>query len=112
MVVDGGMVLMEVAEKAGPDVVCTVVEPGIILSRANLTMRRNGSLLRGRNSMLPVITSKDWADIDFAVKNKVDFLAVSFVKSSDVIVNLRSYVALRSDENYQPEVGTWRLAGG
>ena len=55
---DGGMVSMEVTEKAGPDVRCTVVDPGIILSRANLTFRRGGKILRGRNAMLPVLSSK------------------------------------------------------
>lgn len=55
---DGGMVSMEVSEKAGPDVRCVVVDPGIILSRANLTFRRGGQILRGRNSMLPVLSSK------------------------------------------------------
>ena len=55
---DGGMVSMEVTDKAGPDVRCIVVDPGIILSRANLTFRRNGKILRGRNAMLPVLSSK------------------------------------------------------
>lgn len=58
IVLDGGMVSMEVTEKAGPDVRCTVVDPGIILSRANLTFRRGGKILRGRNAMLPVLSSK------------------------------------------------------
>lgn len=52
------MVSLEVVEKAGPDVRCIVVDPGIILSRANLTFRRNGSIIRGRNAMLPVLSSK------------------------------------------------------
>ena len=58
VVVDGGMVSLEVLEKAGPDVRCVVVDPGLILSRANLTFRRDGEILRGRNAMLPVLSSK------------------------------------------------------
>ena len=58
MVVDGGMVTLDVLEKAGPDVSCQVADPGIILSRANLTFRRNGQIVRARNSMLPVLSSK------------------------------------------------------
>lgn len=56
--VDGGMVSMEVKQKMGPDVKVEVVDPGILLSRANLTFRRNGHLVRARNSMLPVLSSK------------------------------------------------------
>ena len=58
VVVDGGMVSLEVKAKMGPDVKVEVVDPGIILSRANLTFKRNGRLLRARNSMLPVLSSK------------------------------------------------------
>lgn len=58
VVVDGGMVSLEVKAKMGPDVKVEVVDPGIILSRANLTFKRNGHLLRAKNSMLPVLSSK------------------------------------------------------
>ena len=58
MVVDGGMVSLEAISKAGPDVRCRVVDPGIILSRANLTFHRGGAILRARNAMLPVLSSK------------------------------------------------------
>ncbi|KAK2079062.1 hypothetical protein QBZ16_002752 [Prototheca wickerhamii] len=96
VVIDGGMVSLEVVSKAGPDVTCRVVDPGLLLSRANLTFRRNGLPVRGKNAMLPVVSAKDWVDIDFALTQDVDFIAVSFVKSADVIKNLRSYVAARS----------------
>lgn len=96
IVVDGGMVSLEVTSKAGPDVVARVVDPGIILSRANLTFRRGGAVLRARNAMLPVLSSKDWLDIDFAIAEAVDFIAVSFVKTADVVVNLKSYLASRA----------------
>ena len=58
MVVDGGMVSLEAVRKAGPDVHCKVVDPGVILSKANLTFHRHGSILRARNAMLPVLSSK------------------------------------------------------
>lgn len=96
IVVDGGMVALEVIDKAGPDVLARTVDPGLLLSRANLTFRRDGELVRGRNSMLPVITAKDWMDIDFAIRKGVDLLAVSFVKNADVIKNLRSYIETRA----------------
>ena len=58
IVVDGGMVSLEVTSKAGPDVVAKCVDPGIILSRANLTFQRDGQIVRARNAMLPVLSSK------------------------------------------------------
>ncbi|KFK39577.1 hypothetical protein AALP_AA3G262400 [Arabis alpina] len=96
LLVDGGMVRFEVIEKIGPDVKCKCTDPGLLLPRANLTFWRDGSLVRERNAMLPTISSKDWLDIDFGIAEGVDFIAVSFVKSAEVINHLKSYLAARS----------------
>ncbi|KAG4131606.1 hypothetical protein ERO13_D09G223100v2 [Gossypium hirsutum] len=96
LLVDGGMVRFEVIEKIGPDVKCRCTDPGLLLPRANLTFWRDGSLVRERNAMLPTISSKDWLDIDFGVAEGVDFIAISFVKSAEVINHLKSYIAARS----------------
>ncbi|CAN1279813.1 Pyruvate kinase isozyme A, chloroplastic [Linum perenne] len=99
LLVDGGMVRFEVIEKIGPDVKCQCTDPGLLLPRANLTFWRDGSLVRERNAMLPTISSKDWLDIDFGIAESVDFIAVSFVKSAEVINHLKSYIAARSRDN-------------
>ncbi|CAM8993229.1 hypothetical protein QQ045_006982 [Rhodiola kirilowii] len=96
LLVDGGMVRFEVIDKIGPDVKCVCTDPGLLLPRANLTFLRNGALVRERNNMLPTISSKDWLDIDFGIVTGVDFIAVSFVKSAEVINHLRSYMAAHS----------------
>eukprot|EP00899_Mesostigma_viride_P004869 jgi/Mesvir1/14383/Mv09780-RA.1 len=99
LMVDGGMVCLEVAEMAGPDVICKCIVPGLLLPRANLVMKREGKTIRGSNSFLPTISSKDWLDIDFAIAKKVDFICVSYVKSPDVIKHLKSYVKARCPDN-------------
>uniref|UniRef100_M8BB85 Pyruvate kinase n=1 Tax=Aegilops tauschii TaxID=37682 RepID=M8BB85_AEGTA len=96
LLVDGGMARFEVVEKLGPDVKCRCTDPGLLLPRANLTFWRDGSVVRAKNAMLPTITSKDWLDIDFGIAEGVDFIAVSFVKSAEVINHLKSYIAARS----------------
>ncbi|KAK9160800.1 hypothetical protein Syun_007141 [Stephania yunnanensis] len=99
LLVDGGMVRFEVIEKIGPDVKCRCTDPGLLLPRANLTFWRDGSLVRERNAMLPTISSKDWLDIDFGISEGVDFIAISFVKSAEVIRHLKSYIAARSRDS-------------
>ncbi|WCJ23893.1 Pyruvate kinase family protein [Euphorbia peplus] len=99
LLVDGGMVRFEVIEKIGPDVKCLCTDPGLLLPRANLTFWRDGSLVRERNAMLPTISSKDWLDIDFGIAEGVDFIAISFVKSAEVIKHLKSYIAARSRDS-------------
>ncbi|KAK4425590.1 Pyruvate kinase isozyme A, chloroplastic [Sesamum alatum] len=99
LLVDGGMVRFEVIEKLGPDVKCRCTDPGLLLPRANLTFWRDGSLVRERNAMLPTISSKDWLDIDFGIAEGVDFLAISFVKSAEVIKHLKSYIQARARDS-------------
>jgi hypothetical protein len=41
-------------------------------------------------------TLQDWLDIDFGIAEGVDFIAVSFVKSAEVINHLKSYITARS----------------
>ena len=38
------------------------------------------------------VLCQDWHDIDFAIEQRVDFIAVSFVKTADVIINLKDYI--------------------
>ena len=42
-----------------------------------------------------------WLDIDFGIAEGVDFIAISFVKSAEVIKHLKSYIAARSRGRYQ-----------
>jgi hypothetical protein len=39
---------------------------------------------------------QDWRDIDMAIEQGVDFIALSFVKNADSIRNLKSYVENRA----------------
>lgn len=41
---------------------------------------------------------QDWLDIDFGISEGVDFIAVSFVKSAEVINHLKRYIAARSPD--------------
>lgn len=96
LVVDGGMVRFEVIDKVGPDVHCRCNDPGLLLPRANLTFWRGGHVIREGNSMLPTLSSKDWIDIDFGIAERVDFIAISFVRTAEVVKHLKSYIAARS----------------
>jgi pyruvate kinase len=79
---------------------CLCTDSGLLLPRATLTFWRGGSIVREKNVMLPTISSKDWVDIDFGISEGVDFIAVSFVKSPEVIKHLKSYVKARAPDRY------------
>ncbi|KAK7275748.1 hypothetical protein RIF29_16870 [Crotalaria pallida] len=44
----------------------------------------------------------NWLDIDFGIAEGVDFIAISFVKSAEVINHLKSYIAARSRDRSSP----------
>ena len=49
--------------------------------------------VRGKSANLPAITDKDWEDIKFGVDVGVDYYALSFVRSADVIYELKRYLS-------------------
>lgn len=44
---------------------------------------------------------QDWLDIDFGIAEGVDFIAVSFVKSAEVLKHLKSYIKARARDRYE-----------
>ena len=85
IVVDSGAFNMTVTEKTKTDVICKVEQDGKIGSRRHLN-------LPGKKISLETITPKDWADIDFGIKMKVDYCALSFCSSAKDIHDLRAYL--------------------
>jgi len=72
---DNGIINLEVIEKTEFGLMCRVVDGGIIKSRRHIN-------LPGIRVNLPSITAKDVQDIMFGVKNDVDFIALSFVRTA------------------------------
>jgi len=86
-----GTVGMLVTSKSddGQSVECLVAEPGLIRSR-------QGVNLPGVHLSTPSVTEKDEADLEWALKNELDFIGLSFVRSPDDIVHLRSLIEKQS----------------
>ncbi|KAG0602608.1 hypothetical protein M758_10G026900 [Ceratodon purpureus] len=89
LLIDGGMMSLEVKSKTHDSVLCEVVDGGELKSRRHLNVR-------GKSATLPSITEKDWEDIKFGVENKVDFYALSFVKDAEVVHELKAFLKEKS----------------
>lgn len=85
ILVDGGMLSMEVKKKTKTDAICECMDSGKMGSRRHLN-------IRGKSAKLPSITKKDWDDIKFGIKEGVDFFALSFVKTPQAITELKNYL--------------------
>jgi pyruvate kinase len=87
--VDNGLINFEVLEKDGEQLVCKVIHGGTLGSRRHVN-------LPGVRVNLPAITAKDRRDIQFGLDNDVDFIALSFVRTADDIVELRELMGAKS----------------
>lgn len=94
ILIDDGLIGMEVkkiqpaagakAEKDGVpmDIVCTVINGGTVSNRKGVNVP-NVKLT------MPYISEKDYSDIVFAVENDYDFIAASFVRTADDVLEIR-----------------------
>ncbi|MBW2248615.1 MAG: pyruvate kinase [Deltaproteobacteria bacterium] len=76
---------MEKIESNG-DVWCRVLQGDKLSSHRGIN-------LPGLRVSLPSISEKDYGDIDFAVKQDIDFLALSFVQCADDVRQLKDYLS-------------------
>ena len=72
--VDNGLINFKVLSKQSETLLCKVIHGGKIGSKRHVN-------LPGVRINMPSITSKDIQDIEFGIKNNVDFIAASFVRS-------------------------------
>lgn len=80
-----GTVALQVQEKSADQVTCLVTEPGKIRSR-------QGVNLPGVALSTPSVTEKDRDDLDWALRNKLDFIGLSFVRSGKDIEHLKQLI--------------------
>ena len=83
--VDNGLINLEVLEVHERRLRCRVLEGGTLGSRKHIN-------LPGVRVNLPSITDKDRRDIRFAVENDFDFVALSFVRSADDVIEARKLI--------------------
>lgn len=79
---------LEVLEVKGNDVVCKVIVGGDIKGK-------RGVNLPDSDLSISSLTDKDRADLEFGIKNKVDFVALSFVRRPSDITELRDILVAR-----------------
>lgn len=80
-----GTISMEVQEVTDTEVHCRVLNAGILQDRKKLN-------LPGCNLSLPALSEQDVADITFGVENGVDFIAASFIRKAQNVLQIREVV--------------------
>jgi pyruvate kinase len=86
VLVDNGMIQLEVLEKRGGSRIrCRVLVPGKLGSRRHIN-------LPGVKVSLPPLTEKDMADATIGIEEGIDFVALSFVREQGDITLLRDFL--------------------
>ncbi|ADH85946.1 pyruvate kinase [Desulfurivibrio alkaliphilus] len=88
ILVDGGMLRLRVLGVGRTDIRCQSLDEGVLSSRRHLNVR-------GKSAELPTITEQDWRDIEFGIDQRVDFIALSFVREAGPIVDLQKRLQAR-----------------
>ena len=85
VLVDNGLIRLEVLEKHDAHIRCRVLTPGPLSSRRHIN-------LPGVHVNLPSFTEKDRGDTLVGIEESVDFIALSFVREAADITSLRSFL--------------------
>ena len=85
IVIDSGILQAEAIDKNDTDITFKVIE-----GECDITTKRHVNL-HGRPVSLPTVTEQDWKDIDFGIEKKVDFIALSFVRTGDDVAEVREH---------------------
>ncbi len=80
-----GLIELKVISNTSEDIRCTVLNGGMVA-------RHKGINVPGVTLRVPTITEKDKSDLKFGVEQGVDFVALSFVRSPEDIVNLKQLI--------------------
>jgi pyruvate kinase len=87
ILLDDGKIQMRVIETNKRDtVVCEVVHGGILTSR-------KGVNLPNTKVSIPSLTEEDLINLDFALKNDVEWIGLSFVRTAEDIVELKRIIS-------------------
>ena len=91
VLLDDGKKKLEVVDIKGKEIICKIIVGGE-------TKGKRGVNLPGAYLKTSSITEKDRKDLEFGIKNKVDYIALSFVRRSEDVLELRELLKKAKSE--------------
>jgi len=86
ILINDGLIRLTVSQKKSKSIVCEIVNGGVLTPK-------KGMNLPGMNLSTPSITEKDFKDLEFVIKHRIDYIALSFVRSANDVVELKKWLA-------------------
>ena len=92
ILIDDGLIEMTVEEIRGEEIVCRVINGGFVSNHKGVNVP--GAILS-----MPYISEVDLADIIFGVEHGFDFIAASFVRTAEDVMEIRKILAEKGGED-------------
>lgn len=92
ILIDDGLVELEITKIVDTDIHCIVKNSGKISNHKGVNVPMV-------NINLPAVTEKDILDIKFAIKNELDFIAASFVRKAEDVLQIRTVLEENNGED-------------
>jgi pyruvate kinase len=86
ILIDDGLMEIQVLEAGESEIRCQVITGGLLRSNKGLN-------LPDASLSIPAITPKDWDDLAFALSAGADWIALSFVRSAEEVNQLKARIA-------------------
>lgn len=94
ILLDDGLIEMEVKQITDNDIICLVKNDGIISNK-------KGVNIPNVDLSMPYISPKDHEDIIFGIENDFDFIAASFVRTAEDILEIRKIFDEKGNHDIQ-----------
>lgn len=94
ILIDDGLIELQVEEIEGNDIICRVINGGIVSNN-------KGVNLPSVNLKMPYMSEKDKNDIIWGIRNDYDFIAASFVRTADDVKLVRKILDDNGGKNVQ-----------
>ena len=85
ILIDDGLIRLKIKSKSKTSILCNIEDGGTLSPR-------KGMNLPGMKLSTSSITEKDYRDLEFVLKHRVEFIALSFVRSSAEISELKGWL--------------------
>ncbi len=89
--VDDGLIRLEVLKSGHHEIEARIIKGGLLKEHKGINLPQ-------ATLSLPSLTKKDIEDLDFGLKHRVDWVALSFVRSAEDVLRLRKEITKRGKD--------------
>ncbi len=91
ILIDDGLIRLRINNRKADSVICSIEIGGILKPR-------KGMNLPGMKLSTPSVTEKDFKDLEYCMKHRVDYIALSFVRKASDISHLKEWLKRKNFE--------------